>query len=134
MALTLETAVRLIDAGVAKAKMMDRRVSIAVVDPRGDLIAFHRMDGARWTTVQIGQGKAFGSAANDESTTVLAERASRPVFQAMLVRHQGQMIFAQGGLPLREAGVLVGALGVSGGQSGPEDEEIAAAALDQWPG
>ncbi|MFN0072014.1 MAG: GlcG/HbpS family heme-binding protein [Chloroflexota bacterium] len=134
MALTLEQAVTLITAGQAKAREMDRRVTIAVVDPRGDLIAMHRMDGARWTTVQIGRGKAFASVAADESTTLLAERAARPVFQAQMIRHNGELIFAQGGLPIRENGELVGAIGVSGGKTGPEDEEIAAAALSAWHG
>jgi uncharacterized protein GlcG (DUF336 family) len=50
----------------------------------------------------------------------------------MTLRHNGEMIFAQGGLPIREDGVLVGAVGVSGGQSGQEDEDIAQAALAGW--
>jgi uncharacterized protein GlcG (DUF336 family) len=134
MALTLERAVQMITAAEAKAAEMERKVTVAVVDTRGDLIAMHRMDGARWTTVQVGRGKAFASVAADESTTVLAERAARPVFQAQMIRQNGELIFAQGGLPIRENGELVGAIGVSGGRSGPEDEEIAQAGLTVWGG
>ena len=134
MALTLERAVEMITAAQAKAREMGHKVTVAIVDPRGDLIAMHRMDGARWTTVQVGRGKAFAAVAGNESTTVLAERASRPVFQAQMMRHNGELIYAQGGLPIREDGELVGAIGVSGGTSGPEDEEIAQAGLAVWSG
>jgi uncharacterized protein GlcG (DUF336 family) len=50
-----------------------------------------------------------------------------------MLRHNGELIFAQGGLPIRENGELVGAIGVSGGRSGQEDEDIAQAGLDAWP-
>lgn len=134
VALTLERAVTMMTAAEAKAIEMDRKITVAIVDPRGDLIALHRMDGARWNTVQVGRGKAFAAAAADESTTVLAERASRPVFLAMMLKQNGELIYAQGGLPLREDGVLVGAIGISGGRAGPEDEEIATAAMAVWEG
>ena len=134
MTLTLERAVEMIAAAQTKAREMGHRVTVAIVDPRGDLIAMHRMDGARWTTVQVGRGKAFAAAAGNESTTILAERASRPVFLAQMMRQSGELIYAQGGLPIREDGELVGAIGVSGGTSGSEDEEIAQAGLAVWNG
>ena len=133
MALTLEQAVEMITASQAKAREMGHKVTVAIVDPRGDLIAMHRMDGARWTTVQVGRGKAFAAVAGNESTTILAERASRPVFQAQMMRQNGELIYAQGGLAIRENGELVGAIGVSGGTSGPEDEKIAHMAQAESP-
>ena len=57
-ALTLDEAVRMLDAAVKTAEEMDVKVAIAVLDPRGDLIALHRMDGALWRSVPISQGKA----------------------------------------------------------------------------
>jgi uncharacterized protein GlcG (DUF336 family) len=132
MALTLERAVAMITAAQEKARELGHKVTVAIVDPRGDLIAMHRMDGARWTTVQVGRGKAFAAAAGNESTTVLAERASRPVLQAQMMRQNGELIYAQGGLPIREDGELVGAIGVSGGTGGPEDEKIAQAGMAAW--
>lgn len=129
MALTLEGALRILAAGEAKARELGKSLSIAIVDTRGDLVAFHRMDGARWTTVSIARGKAFGAVAYNESTAILAERAGRPVFQALMIQEGGEMIFAQGGLPIREGDSPVGAIGVSGGATGQEDEDVAAAAI-----
>ena len=49
---------------VAKAKAMQiNPCCIAILDPRGDLVALSRMDGALWRSVPISQGKAAASAA-----------------------------------------------------------------------
>ena len=61
--LTLDEAIRMLTAARAKAEELGLRVSIAVLDPRGDLIALHRLDGALWRTGPIAQGKAAASAA-----------------------------------------------------------------------
>jgi uncharacterized protein GlcG (DUF336 family) len=51
MALTLAEANRIVAAAVSKAQEMNIRVSAAVCDAGGRLIAFNRMDGAIWAPV-----------------------------------------------------------------------------------
>ena len=63
MALTLAEANRIIQAAITKAQEMNIKVSAAVCDAGGRLMAFNRMDGAIWGSVYGSQGKAIASAA-----------------------------------------------------------------------
>lgn len=127
--LTLDEAIRMMTAGRAKAEELGIRVSIAVLDPRGDIIALHRMDGALWRSVPISQGKAAASAAWDMPSGDLRDRWDQPVVRALAMMEQGRLIPWQGALPVRRPdGAMVGAIGVSGARPN-EDEEVAAAGL-----
>ena len=50
MALTLEEANRIAGAAVAKARELNIRISVAVCDAGGRLVAFQRMDNAIWAS------------------------------------------------------------------------------------
>ena len=63
MALTLDEANRIIEGAVAKARELNIRVSVAVCDAGGRLVAFQRMDNAIWASAYGSQGKAVASAA-----------------------------------------------------------------------
>src|SRR5262249_16767234 len=62
MALTLAEANRVVERAVAKARELNIRISVAVCDAGGRLVAFNRMDGAIWASVYGSQGKAIASA------------------------------------------------------------------------
>ncbi len=127
--LTLDESVRMMTAGRAKAEELGVKVSIAVLDPRGDIVALHRMDGALWRSVPISQGKAAASAAWDMPSGDLRDRWDQPVVRALSMMENGRLIPWQGALPVRRAdGSMVGAIGVSGARPN-EDEEVAAAGL-----
>ncbi len=128
MALTLAKAKQALEAAEARARELNLNVTIAIVDTSGNLVALHRMDSARWMTVHIGLGKAKGSVAYNRPTRELAERAGRPVFQSLMI-HEG-MLFAQGAVPIYEGAEVVGACGVSGGNTPQEDEDIAIAGAE----
>ena len=51
MALTLEEANRIVEGAVAKAKDLNIRISVAVCDAGGRLVAFQRMNNAIWASV-----------------------------------------------------------------------------------
>ena len=126
--LTLDEAIRMLVAARAKATELGLKVSIAVLDPRGDLIALHRLDGALWRTVPIAQGKAAASAAWDKPSGELKDRwhhrSSAPVNDGAWSPDSWP-----GALPIRRAdGTMIGAIGVSGA-SAADDELIAAAGL-----
>ena len=121
----------LIDRAIAKAREMDRKISVAVVDSSGYLVALTRMDGAGFLTPQIAEAKAFSAAAWGVPTTKIAERARARMetFQAFTNIGRTKLIPGQGGRPVTNGSSVIGALGVSGA-SGDEDEAMCAYALD----
>ena len=128
--LTLDEAARMLSKARAMAEEMGISVTMAVLDPRGDLIALHRMDGALWRSVPISQGKAAASAAWDTPSGELAERWDQPVVRAFAMMENGRLIPGQGALPIRRPdGTMVGAIGVSGARPA-QDEAVAQAGLD----
>lgn len=126
--ITLEVARRIIAAGEAKAEEIGQPMNIAVVDAGGNLVAHVRMDGAWIGSIDVSINKAFTSRAFDISTADLAgnSQPGEQFFGIQGSNHGRIMIFA-GGVPLRQDGVVVGAVGVSGG-SGAQDQEVATAA------
>ncbi len=126
--LSLDEAVRMLAAAVKAAEDMDVKVAVAVLDPRGDLIALHRMDGALWRSVPISQGKAAASAAWDAPSGDLRERWDQPVLRALSMMENGRLIPWPGAVPVRHGDELVGAVGVSGARP-EQDEEIAKAGV-----
>lgn len=121
MPITLEQAQRVIDAAQAQAVKMKLGYAFAVVEPSGDLVYFRKMTGAPYSAIQLAQGKA-----------VTAARYRRPTkffFDQVEAGHQFFMTFpgalpVPGGMPIVADGKLIGAIGVSGGNS-EQDIEIA---------
>ena len=123
MPITAERAKRIMNAAEAKATELGLNVTICVVDENGLTKGLLRMDGARFTTVDVAIGKARACAGTGRSNGETAERAGRPVFQFQAI-HSG-FLFAQGGEPILEDDGFVGAVGISGGTTGQLDEDIA---------
>jgi glc operon protein GlcG len=124
--ITLNQANRVLRATLKKAEELNIKVTAAVVDDGGRLVALQRMDGAIWASVYGSQGKAIASAAFGRPSGVMAERATQPTPAGIAAAEGGHMIMGQGAVPLFRNGVLVGACGVGGGTS-QEDEDCAAA-------
>jgi uncharacterized protein GlcG (DUF336 family) len=81
-----------------------------------------------WRTAGISKGKAYASANFGVPSADLAARATSPVMQAFMLSVQGEMVPAQGAVPVLRDGRVLGAIGVSGAKS-EEDEEIAKAGV-----
>ena len=126
MSITLNQANRVLRATVKKAEEMGIKVSAAVVDVGGRLVAFQRMDGAIWASAYGSQGKAVASAAFGRTSGEMAARADQPTPRGIALAEGGHMIMGQGAVPLFRNGALVGACGVGGGTS-QQDEDCAAA-------
>jgi len=127
LSVSLEEARRVIAGAEQKAKQINQPSNIAVVDAGANLVAFERMDGAWLGSIDIAQNKAFTARAFDIETTKLAD-LSQPKEQFFGIQnsnHGRVMIFA-GGIPLKRDGVVVGAIGVSGGM-GEQDQAVAEA-------
>jgi uncharacterized protein GlcG (DUF336 family) len=127
--MTLDKAQVVLKAAIAKAQEIGQPMNIAVVDAGTNLTAFTRMDGAWLGSIDIAINKAFTAKAFDLSTLELG-RNSQPgdqFFGINVSNHARVMIFA-GGIPIKENGEIVGAVGVSGG-SGAQDQAVAEAAV-----
>ena len=127
--LTLAEAERILAAAKAKVLQMGAKMSVSVVDPRGDLIAMFRTDGASWRTPPISRAKAVAAACFGRSSAELTENAQAPVFRGLMAMEGGHMIPGQGALPAYRGGELVGAVGGSGGTA-QQDEDAARAGIE----
>ena len=128
MSLTLAEANQIVQGALAKAREMNIRISAAVCDAGGRLMAFNRMDNAIWASVYGCQGKAIASVAFGRASGELAERAGSPIVQGIAAAEGGHMIASQGAVPIVRNGVVVGACGVGGGTA-QQDEDCARAGV-----
>ncbi len=118
-------ALAILDAGLAKSSEIGVPMTIAVVDTSTDLVAQVRMDGAIRFTVDIARGKAIVATIFRQPSGAVT--GDDPVSQKLNKLNHDQLVFAQGAVPVFADGVLVGAVGASGGPPAM-DEEVAVAA------
>ena len=128
MPITLETARQIIAAGQKQAVEIGQPMNIAVVDEGGNLLAFERMPNAWLGSIDIAQKKAWTSRAFDITTEDLGKNSqSGDQFFGIHASNNGKVMIFAGGVPLKQDGKVVGAVGVSGG-TGKQDQEVADAA------
>ncbi len=127
--ITLELAARMSQAALDRARATGALVSVAVVDQGGHLVHFQRMDAAEIAGPVLAVDKAFTAVAHRIATAELG-----PLTQpggdlwGLQANGGGRYVVFGGGLPCWHEGVVVGAVGVSGGTSA-EDAECARAGL-----
>lgn len=108
-----------IAAAVAEAKKHNWKLNVAVVDSGANLVAFERMDGAQLASIAISEHKARAAASFRRETHVLEDGIQ--LKQNNFLLSIDGVIASRGGIPLIEAGKLIGAIGCSGG-TGSQDE------------
>jgi uncharacterized protein GlcG (DUF336 family) len=130
MPLTLQEAQEVIARAQAKATDSGIRVTVAVVDEGGLLIALARMDGAPPLSPQVAEAKAVGAAMLYRDGASLADLAKdRPGFFAAADRLvRVPIVPGLGSVLIRRDGRILGAVGVSGGKP-DQDLECAEAGL-----
>jgi len=125
--ITLAEARKIIAAAERKAAEIGQPMNIAVADAGGNLIAHVRMDGAWIGSIDISIKKAYTSRAFDIATKDLAAHSqSGGQFFGIHASNDGRIMIFAGGIPLKQGGKVVGAIGVSGG-SGDQDHAVAEA-------
>ena len=99
-----------LQAAKASAQQRHAPSAIAVVDPAGDLLAFERMDSVRPASTDLAIAKARTAA-----------RLQRPTAEVEDNINRGRTAFVtaniaalRGGMPIRVAGEVVGAVGIAG--------------------
>lgn len=122
-----ESALAAVQAAVAKARELGIRINVAVTDSSGVLAAFLRMPGAFLHSVDIAIDKAYTSAGFGFPTAQWPD-ILRGDEALRTITLRPRLVAFGGGLPIRENGVLIGGIGVSGG-SAEQDEVCARAGL-----
>src|SRR5512146_3384136 len=126
--LTLAAARSIIAAAQEGARRLGVAMTVAVVDSGDQLVAFERMDGADLVGITLARDKAFTALANRMSTADLAPVVQPGAeFYGYATVAGGRTIVFAGGLPLERGGVLVGAVGVSGGSAAEDQQAVEAA-------
>ena len=116
--LTLAAAREMMAAVQDTARSLGVAMSCAVVDAGDQLVAFERMDAADLIGITLARDKAFTALANRMPTRDLAPIVQPGTeFYGYESTAGGRTIVFAGGMPLERGGVLVGAVGVSGGDS-----------------
>lgn len=112
------------DAALTAAEQDGKRISIVVVDHRGHDVLVVRGDGAPWFTAGVARAKAATSALMGAASGDLAGlRAAHPELLDLIGAQTPQaMTTLAGGVPVRLAGDVIGAIGVSGADP---DEDVA---------
>jgi glc operon protein GlcG len=132
MPLSLIEANNVIEKAHAKAARLGIKVTVAVVDEGGHLIALSRMDGAIPLSPQLAEAKAVGAAMFLRDGEALAKMAQdRPGFFSAADRMvRVPLIPGLGSVLIKEDAKIIGAIGVSGGRP-DQDLECAEAGLLQ---
>ena len=130
MAITLEGAHRIIEKAHEKAAQLGVRVTVAVVDSGGHLVALARMDGTPPISPKIAEGKAVGAARFlRDGASLLQMAQDRPAFYNAAERLVGASIVpGPGSVLIQKGNEVLGAIGVSGARP-EQDLECAEAGL-----
>jgi uncharacterized protein GlcG (DUF336 family) len=131
--ISLEQAQAVIQAAVAEAKKRNWKMNVAVADSGGNLVAFQRMDGAMLASIQIAEHKARAAVTFRRPTKVF-EDGVQLMHLNYLLAFDG-IIASRGGIPLIDRGVIIGAIGCSGGTDSQDEivSKAGAAVINQLP-
>jgi uncharacterized protein GlcG (DUF336 family) len=123
--LTLDGARIALAAAEARSKEINIPMNIAIVDNACHLLAFARMEGAKFTSISIAIDKAYTAAGHKAPTSVYKD-AVWPGGPAYGINHSnsGRFMTIAGGVPIVKDGMVVGAVGCSTGLPS-QDEDVA---------
>ncbi|CAF2970545.1 unnamed protein product [Rotaria sp. Silwood2] len=122
---TQSQAQMVIDAAVKQAKKIGQPMNVAVVDFSGHLVAFQRMDNAWPGSIDVSMKKAKTCSLFYGFTTASLYNAAQPGAPLYGIEEtNGGLIVFGGGLPIYKKGILIAAIGVSGGTV---DQDVAVA-------
>ena len=122
--ISLEQVQAVIQAAVVEAKKRNWKMNVAVADSGGNLVAFQRMDGAMLASIQIAEHKARAAVTFRRPSKVF-EDGIQLMHLNYLLAFDG-VIASRGGIPLIDQGMMIGAIGSSGGTDS-QDEVVSKA-------
>jgi glc operon protein GlcG len=115
-----------VDAALAEGRRNGWLVAVSVVDTHGELIAFERMDGVQYGSIDVSRQKAW--------TAARFRRDSKAFADGLAAGRLGSLSFdgvasVEGGVVIVADGRIVGAVGVSGASSA-QDAQCARAGAE----
>ncbi|MDX2423731.1 GlcG/HbpS family heme-binding protein [Amphritea atlantica] len=129
VSLTLEAALVLAKAAMHKGDELGIKINAVVVDTAGNRLVSLREPGAPMPSMDYAEKKAYTAVHFKQPTDKWAAALEgRAVLANGLAQHEKMALFG-GGLPVLIEGVVVGAIGVSGGKVA-EDIVCAEAAIE----
>ena len=132
MSVTLAQASTIVDVALKRGRETNcAPLTVAVLDAGGHLVAFKREDRSGILRFDIAYGKAWGALGMGFGTRELADRAGKnPLFFGVLASvSQGRLIPVPGGVLIKDANGVLGAVGISGDTS-DKDEVCAVAGIE----
>jgi uncharacterized protein GlcG (DUF336 family) len=127
--ISVDAAVVIATTAMAECKAKGYRVSVAVVGRSGELILHMRGDGTGPHTMDNSFRKAYTARTSRQPSGNMAKRLKENP-QLSLVTLPN-MVAAQGALPIKIGGDVVGAAGASGAPGGEKDEACIKPGLDK---
>lgn len=125
--ISLEAAKKMVTAAETFAISKQWPVAIAIVDTGGNLVLLHKLDNTQVASIEIAIGKAK-TANNFKRPTKAMEDAVAGGGAALRILAVPGVFPMEGGEPIFSNGKIIGAIGVSGVQSG-QDAEVAKAGI-----
>ena len=118
-------AMKIINTVQQELDKQGKGAAVAVVDEHGELIAFVRTDGCRFSSITIAINKAFTATREHKPSKTVGDDSKNKPFS---MTNFGDPRFTGwgGGVPLFHEGVCVGGVGVSGL---PEEEDMVLARM-----
>jgi glc operon protein GlcG len=115
--LRADVAERLSHICEANAKAHGGSATVVILDPYGQIIHEHRMDGQTYINQKAAENKARTAVLTREPSHVLTNRAFDDV-STLIRMDQFGLTVQEGGLPIIINDQLIGAIGVGGGAGG----------------
>lgn len=123
--ISLAQAQAVIARAEEEARNRKAALTFAIVEPNGRLVAFSKMDGANYSSIESAMKKATSAAAWRRSTSSFADALAQ---NNLILLQLPDAYASRGGEPIVIGGKIVGALGVSGGPIEAEVAKLAAGA------
>lgn len=117
-----DAASRLVAVARTAAAEIGVAMAIAVTDASGHLRAFESMDGTPFLAHDVAIDKAWTAAAYRLSTHTWSSIVQNPATAQLA--HVPRLVAVGGGFPITEDGVVIGGIGLSGGDA--EQDRLAA--------
>ncbi len=124
--ITRDAAHALIAAADTASRDIGIKVTIAVTDAGGHLVALTRNDGAPFLSINVAIDKAWTATSFGLPTHVWADVIANPGVAQLA--HQPRLVAVGGGVPIVVGGQVVGGIGISGGNA-VQDRDAAEIAL-----
>lgn len=123
--ISLEKADAVLTAALAESSKRGWKIVCAVNDSGGNLVSFKRMDNAQIASIDIALHKARAAVKFRRETKLFESGVQNGVNYLLSL---DDVIASRGGIPLVEAGKMIGSIGCSGG-TGSQDEVVAKAGV-----